>query len=341
VRRRVLVTGGTGFVGANLVRRLLADGHAVHLLVRPGRATAWRLEGVRDDVVLHRASLDDRAAVERAVRRVKPEWVFHLAAHGAYSWETDLDRILATNVLGTVNLVRACLRTGFAALVNAGSSSEYGFKRRAPGERAWVEPNSHYAVAKVAATHFCRLTAQRERVKIATLRLYSVYGPWEDPGRLMPALIVHGLAGRLPPLVDPRVARDYVYADDVSEAFVRAAAKPHPEPGPVFNVGSGTQTTIRRVVDVARRVLAIAEKPRWGTMPNRQWDTATWVSDSRAIRRALGWKPRYDVERGFRQMVAWMRAEPGRVGWYRAARRGGQVREASRPGRGRRLVSFR
>lgn len=316
MRRRVLVTGGTGFVGANLVRRLLADGHAVHCLVRPEHA-GWRLADVRRDVELHRAALDDRRAVERAVRRAKPEWIFHLAAHGAYSWETDVDRIVATNVLGTVNLVRAALAAGFEAFVNAGSSSEYGFKKTAPSERDWVEPNSHYAVAKVAATHFCRLTAQRENVKIATLRLYSVYGPWEDPGRLMPTMVAQGLAGRLPPLVDPRVARDYVYVDDVSEAFVRAAAKPHPEPGVVFNVGSGTQTTIREVVDVARRVLAIAEKPRWGTMPNRRWDTSVWVSDSRAIRRALGWKPRYTFERGFRQLVAWMREDAPRAERYR------------------------
>lgn len=319
MRRRVLVTGGTGFVGANLVRRLLADGHAVHLLVRSG-TRPWRLAGIERRVRLHRAPLDDRAAVERAVGRVKPEWVFHLAAHGAYSWETDLDRIIATNLIGTVNLVRACLHTGFEAFVNAGSSSEYGFKRRAPDERTWVEPNSHYAVTKVAATHFCRLTAARERVKIATLRLYSVFGPWEDPGRLMPTMIVYGLAGELPPLVDPRVARDYVYVDDVSDAFVRAAVRPHPEPGPVFNVGTGTQTTIRQVVEVARRVLEIPERPRWGTMPNRQWDTSVWVSDSRAIRRALGWKPRDGFERGFRKMVAWMRADPARARWYRAKR---------------------
>jgi dolichol-phosphate mannosyltransferase len=320
MRRRVLVTGGTGFVGANLVRRLLADGHAVHCLVRPEHA-GWRLADVRRDVELQRASLDDRRAVERAVRRAKPDWIFHLAAHGAYSWETDVDRIIATNVLGTVNLVRAGLAAGFEAFVNAGSSSEYGFKKTAPREREWVEPNSHYAVAKVAATHFCRLTAQREGAKIATLRLYSVYGPWEDPGRLMPTIVVQGLAGRLPPLVDPRVARDYVYVDDVSEAFVRAAAKPHPEPGPVFNVGSGKQTTIRQVVDVARRVLDIAERPRWGTMPNRGWDTNVWVSDSRAIRRALAWKPRYTFERGFRQLVAWMREDPSRQTRYRSVDR--------------------
>src|SRR2546427_542530 len=105
VRRRVLLTGGTGFVGANLVRRLLADGHAVHLVVRPERSL-WRLAGIRDDVKLHQASLEDRAAVERVVRRARPEWVFHLAAHGAYSWETDPDRILAVNLLGTVNPLR-------------------------------------------------------------------------------------------------------------------------------------------------------------------------------------------------------------------------------------------
>ena len=123
MRRRVLVTGGTGFVGANLVRRLLADGHAVHCLVRPEHA-GWRLADVKRDVELHRASLDDRRAVERAVRKAKPDWIFHLAAHGAYSWETDVDRIFATNVTGTVNLLRAGLATGFEAFVNAGSSSE-------------------------------------------------------------------------------------------------------------------------------------------------------------------------------------------------------------------------
>jgi len=316
VKRRVLVTGGTGFVGASLVRRLLRDGHDVHLLVR-GEAQAWRLAGIRRDVRLHRGALEDRAAVDRAVRRARPEWIFHLAAHGAYSWETDVDRIVATNVVGTTNLVRAGVRAGFDALVHAGSSSEYGFKRVAPHERTWVEPNSHYAVTKVAATHLCRLTAQKEGVRIATLRLYSVYGPWEDPGRLVPTLVAYGRAGRLPPLVDPRIARDYVYVDDACDAFVRAATRRHPEPGPVWNVGTGTQTTIRQVVAVARRVLGIAAKPAWGTMPNRQWDTASWVADVRAARRDLGWRPRYDVEAGFTAMVKWMDADEGRARRYR------------------------
>jgi dolichol-phosphate mannosyltransferase len=316
--RRVLVTGGTGFVGANLVRRLLADGHAVHLLVRREHAD-WRLDGIRDDVALHEVSLGDLSSLSSMASTVKPEWIFHLAASGAYSWQQDLDRMVATNVLGTMNLVRACLGTGFEAFVNTGSSSEYGYKDHAPGEREWVEPNSHYAVTKASATMFCRLTAQQKDVHVPTLRLYSVFGPWEEPNRLVPTLIVRGLEGTLPPLVDPDVARDYVYADDVCEAYVRAAVMPGQERGAVYNVGSGMQTTLREIVDAARRVMGIPVEPVWGSMPNRRWDTSVWVSAPAAIRMALGWSATTSVEDGLRRTVAWMAERPERVPWYASA----------------------
>lgn len=316
--RRVLVTGGTGFVGANLVRRLLADGHAVHLLVRREHA-AWRLDGIADDVALHEVSLDDLAALSSLTARVRPEWIFHLAASGAYSWQQDLDRMVATNVTGTTNLVRACLAVGFEAFVNTGSSSEYGYKDHAPTEREWVEPNSHYAVTKAAATMFCRLTAQQKDAHIPTLRLYSIFGPWEEPNRLVPTLIVRGLDGMLPPLVDPDVARDYVFADDVSEAYIRAATTPGQERGAVYNVGSGVQTSLREIVEAARRVMAIAVEPVWGSMPNRRWDTSVWVSDPHAIEAALGWQATTGVEEGLRRTVAWMAATAERRARYAQA----------------------
>jgi nucleoside-diphosphate-sugar epimerase len=215
-----------------------------------------------------------------------------------------------------VNLVEAGLRAGFAAFVNAGSSSEYGFKDHAPSEREWLEPNSHYAVSKAAATHVCRYTAQTRGVAIRTLRLYSVYGPWEEPARLMPTLVARGLRGELPPLVDPGIARDYVYADDVSDAFVRAAATSGQEPGAVYNVGSGVQTALGDVVEVARRVLGVAAEPSWGTMEARRWDTSIWVSDPRAIERALGWRAQRSFEDGFRRLVEWLRSEPSLLRRY-------------------------
>jgi dolichol-phosphate mannosyltransferase len=279
--------------------------------------------------------LADRDAVGRVVDQVRPQWIFHLAAHGAYPAQQDVDAIVATNVLGTVALLEACCRTGFEAFVHTGSSSEYGFKDHAPGEREWLDPNSHYAVTKAAATQFCRYTAQSEDVHLVTLRLYSVYGPWEEPGRLMPAVVVHAVDGRLPPLVAPDTARDYVYADDVCDAYVRAATRTRLPRGAVFNVGSGRQTTIRQVVAAARGALGVRARAVWGSMPNRRWDTTVWVSDPRAIRRALGWRARTPLAQGLRRMAAWLAADAGLESRYRAAILTAQPprRERARPGK--------
>ena len=307
--RRILLTGGAGFVGANLVRRLLGDGHAVHLLLRE-RSDPWRLDGVAGAVRVHRADLVDAEGVRQVVARVRPEWVFHLAAHGAYSWQTDSREMVAANVLGLTNLMDACLTTGFDAFVNTGSSSEYGFTDHASSEDDPVAPNSHYAVTKASATLYCRDVARRHRVHAPTLRLYSAYGPFEDPRRLIPRLILHGLHGRLPPLASPDTARDFVYVDDVSDAYVAAASGPRDAGGPVYNVGTGQQTTLRAVVALVCRALDIHEAPRWESMPSRAWDTTIWRADIRRIRERLGWTPRHAFAEGLSRSIEWLRAHP-------------------------------
>jgi len=304
--KRVIITGATGFIGANLARRLLQEGDEVHLLVRP-RHSSWRIESIRADVHLQEVELGDTAALERVVGNIRPDWIFHLAAHGAYSYQTDLPQMVQTNITGTMNLVNACLQTGFEALVNTGSSSEYGFKDHAPQETEWLEPNSHYALTKASATMFCRYTAQSQNRHIPTLRLYSAYGPFEEPSRLMPKLVVNGLQGKLPPMANPEIARDYVYVDDVCDAYLLAATRPNQKPGAVYNVGTGVQTSLREVVEVARRVMDIAAEPEWGSMPDRAWDTDAWVSNNVEIQNALGWRPRYPFEAGFRRMVNWFK----------------------------------
>lgn len=307
--QRVVVTGATGFVGANLTRRLLAEGHKLHLLVRPG-SDPWRISDLTPHVELHAVALSDRASVAAVIGAIRPEWIFHLAAHGAYSWQQASHPIVQTNILGTINLVEACLKTGFAAFVNTGSSSEYGFKDHAPDEQTWLEPNSLYAVAKAAATLYCRHIAQRHGVHLVTLRLYSVYGPYEEPRRLLPTLIMHALRGELPPLVNPQVARDYVYTDDVNAAYLLAATRASQEHGAVYNVGSGVQTTLQEVVAVARQQFSIAAAPQWGSLPERAWDTSVWVADNRKIASTLGWQPRYRFAQGFAAMADWLQAHP-------------------------------
>lgn len=326
--KRVVVTGGTGFVGANLVRRLIADGHQTHLLVRP-EFSPWRIDSIRDRITTHEVSLSDAGALMSVLREIEPNWVFHLAAYGAYSWQTDEAQMHETNILGTKNLLKASIDLGVASFVNTGSSSEYGRQDHAPVETEEARPDTPYGRTKAIATAMC-VTAARfgnptsatthvAATGISTLRLYSAYGPFEDPRRLLPSLIVHGRRGVFPPLVNSQTARDFVYVDDVVDACLLAAQRADGEPGAIYNVGTGVQTTVGEAVEVARRVLNIPDEPRWGSMPARVWDTETWVADSRKIRTDLGWEPRYTFEDGFRQMAAWLHEHPELRDRYDAA----------------------
>ncbi len=315
--KRVLITGGTGFVGANLVRRLLRDGHDLGLLVGPSR-DPWRLVDVAGEVRWLEVSLEASTDLDAMVADFRPQWVFHLAAHGAYSWQRDHAAILRTNLLGTANLVDACVSIGVEAFVNAGSSSEYGPKNHAAREDEALEPDSAYAVGKAAATWYCSQAARASGAPIVTLRLYSVYGPYEDPRRFIPQLVARGLEGGLPPLASPSTARDFVYVDDVCEAFLRVAAASG-APGAIYNVGTGVQTTLRQAVEVARRVLPISIEPEWQSMPDRTWDTSIWLADVGRLGAVLGWTPATDLEHGLRLTADWMRERPDLKDRYRAA----------------------
>lgn len=316
--KRALVTGASGFVGANLARRLVADGHQVHLIVRPD-SDLWRIKDIAERLSLHQLSLNNRKAVEDSVREIRPDWVFHLAVSGAYSWQNDLPEMISTNIIGTANLIEACLECGFEAFVNTGSSSEYGFKDHAPSEDEPLEPNSYYAVTKASATFLCQYIARSKRVHVPTLRLYSVFGPYEDPRRLIPTLILKGLEAKLPTLVDPTVARDYIYIDDVVDAYLAAAAIETGELGAIYNVGTGVQTTLSEIVEIARAVLRIADEPNWGSMPNRSWDSNSWVADSSKLRSALGWQHKHSVGSGFEKTVKWFRENPSAIAHYQAS----------------------
>lgn len=309
--KRVLVTGAAGFIGANLVRRLLADGHKIAVLTRPG-ANAWRLNDLACEFEfdLHQVNLCNADDVRRVVRQFHPEWIFHCAAHGAYSWQTDWVQIFSTNLMSTITLLECCAETGFEAFINAGSSSEYGFNSHSPKEEDIAEPNSYYAISKLSATMACNLMARSRELNVKTLRLYSVFGPWEDQRRLIPTLIKHGLMRSLPALVNPEVCRDFVYIDDVVDAFLRAANQKQASTSPVYNVGSGVETSIDELVEHFRQRFDITELPRWKSMQNRKWDTISWVADATLIHDDLSWTPRVSLEQGIESFITWCLSNP-------------------------------
>ncbi|HET6447805.1 MAG TPA: SDR family NAD(P)-dependent oxidoreductase [Conexibacter sp.] len=316
---RSLVTGAAGFIGAALARRLVERGDRVTAVSGPG-SDPWRLEGLREHAAVLEVDLRDAEAVARTMQAARPEEVFHLAAHGAYSWQRSLARMIETNVAGTAHVAEAALEAGARAIVNAGSSSEYGLKDHAPPEHELPEPNSAYAVTKASASLLGGWLARERGAAFTTLRLYSAYGPWEEPRRLMPALVAAGLERRLPPLADPTIARDFVYVEDVCDAFMLAAQHAQPGAGAVYNIGSGAQTTLRELAEVARRTFAIEEEPAWAAFPARDWDTDVWVADARRAADELDWSARTRLEAGLTAFAAWMAAqEPSVAERYRTA----------------------
>ena len=288
-------------------------------LVKP-ETDSWRLDGLDVDRV--EVDLCDADAAAAALAAA-PDWVFHLAAHGAYSWQTDEPAIVGTTLEATVALVDAATERGVEAFVHAGSSSEYGPKDHAPDEEEPLEPSSAYGAAKAAATLHCRQVARERGAHVVTLRLYSAYGPYEEPRRFVPTLLVHALDGTLPPLVAPTTARDFVYVDDVCGAFVAAASATELPRGSILNVGTGRQTTIAEAVETVRDLLGVEAQPDWGTHEPRAWDTDHWVANPARAHELLGWEATTTLRHGLGQTAEWLRASPLLERVYRPAISGG------------------
>jgi UDP-glucose 4-epimerase len=316
--KTVLLTGGTGFVGANLARQLLIDGHQVHLLVRRGYRP-WRIQSILPQVEVHEIDLLDPDAAPHLLNQVKPDWIFHLAVYGAYSHQQDLMEMINTNIIATTHLMQAAAAAGFEAFVNAGSSSEYGFKDHPHDENDSLVPNSEYSVTKGYVSNYCRFLANKHGLNISTLRLYSVYGPYEEPTRLMPQMVLKAMAHALPPLVSPDVARDFVYIDDVVRALLLAAGQNHP--GKIYNICSGQQTTIRDLVDEVFRTFDFTAPIAWGEMPNRTWDTNCWVGKNQLARAELGWAPETALDQGLSRFRDWLLSDAETLQYYQSIRR--------------------
>lgn len=304
LRGPILITGASGFVGANLFELIARQRDDVFAVVRQDKG--WRLADVTDERTIA-VDLNDYAATKNLVETFSPQTVLHCAAYGAYSFEEDVDLIYQTNFLSVVNLVGLLAKTPLAAFVHAGSSSEYGTNCTQPAEDSLCEPNSPYSVSKVAICNFLRYMGKQRSFPTVNLRLYSVYGPLEDTSRLLPTLVKSATNGELPPLVDARTSRDFVYIDDVCEAFILAAAKMHPGlHGESFNIGSGDKTTIGDLVDTAERVFAIELEPVFNSMDARRWDLPDWYSDPSRAARALGWAATTPLEAGLASTRDWV-----------------------------------
>lgn len=309
-RMRVFITGIAGFVGAGLARALLKDGMEVHGLVRPS-SDLWRLNEIKEDLHLHSGDLLDKESVYQALKESKPDVLFHLGVYGAYHvHQKDKEKILHTTVLSTLTLLEAAKEHGVRMIINTGSSSEYGTKNHPMREDDLIEPNSYYAVGKASQTLLCQQFAREEKIPIITLRLFSVYGPFEESIRFIPTLITKALANEDVPLADPNTARDFTYLDDVTTAFKIAAKKPELS-GEIFNIGTGVQRTLGEAFDTTISLSNSKSKPLVGTYAPRDFDTVKWVADMTKAHTQLGFTAKDTLESGLRKTIEWQKQHHG------------------------------
>jgi polyisoprenyl-phosphate glycosyltransferase len=300
----ILIVGASGFIGAKLFYSLSKYRDDVFACSKNIKQS-WRL-GAADNSRLISLDILDFDKLRKTIERIKPQTVFNLSAYGAYSRQIDAERIHQTNYIGTLNLIRALMDSGCNAFVQAGSSSEYGLNCAGPDENDLLLPNSDYAASKVGASYLIKYYGKIHNFPGVNLRLYSIFGPWEERDRLIPTLITNGLQGKYPNLVNKNISRDFVYVDDCTNAFVKAAltaCKTHP--GISINIATGIKTTLEEIAKYSKKLFHIKTEPIFGSMTNRKWDLSDWYGKPALAKEILGWKHKTSFEDGLKLNIEW------------------------------------
>ena len=306
----ILVAGACGFIGAYLCRHFAERGASV-LAVDGPSGIDWR---IRDVPGIRRVKLDLSSwpDVKDVMAREQPAIVINCAAYGAYSSQTDAERIYRVNLHAVRYLLEAARELPhLRAFIQAGSSSEYGLNCSAPSEDSPTRPDSDYAASKIGATAVTQFYALKHGLPAWVFRLYSVYGPLEDFSRLMPRLLLEARHRRLPPLVNPAISRDFVFVDDVCRAVESLVERgPSLRPGEIYNIGTGVRTTLGDLVSVVRSTFDVPSEPQWGSMPDRAWDHPDWYADPRKAKRDFGWSASVSLRDGLLATMRWLENNP-------------------------------
>ena len=308
---RALVTGGAGFIGSTLVDRLLADGHAVVGLDNYSSGRAGNLQQASQHPHFECVEADIVTAdLEALLAETKPEVVFHLAA------QIDVRRSVAdpefdasVNVIGTIRLAEAAREAGVRKIVHTSSGgSIYGTPTKYPtNESIPTDPASPYAAGKVAGEIYLNTFGHLYGIAASHIAPGNVYGPRQDPhGEAgVVAIFAQALLSGKPTKIfgDGSDTRDYVYVDDVVDAFVRAAG-PHGN-GQRFNIGTGLETSVRRLHSVIAAAAGAPDDPEF--YPPRLGDLKRSCLDVRLAEMILGWQPQVKLDEGVRRTVDYFR----------------------------------
>lgn len=303
--KRLLVTGGAGFIGSHLVHRLIGANAELTVLTKSAE-TPWRLAGKADEYRLAIADITDEAAVFRVFSDTRPEGVFHLAAYGVDSAQQDLTDALSVNVSGTINVLKAMNACSCKRIVTMGSGAEYGNHKGPVSEDAPLHPENAYASTKAASTLIAHQYAVQNGIGIVTLRPFGVYGEAEPRHKIFCHAILSMLHGDNLDLTPCTQCRDYCYVHDIVDALM-AAYQNEELTDAVFNIGTGSAYPLRDYIEQIRAMINPKSDVRFGALPYRKNELWSPLPDIRRAKQQLKWHSAYSLHEGLEKTIGWFR----------------------------------
>ena len=311
--QRTLVTGASGFLGADLVAALQRHGHVVTAVVRGG-SDLRRLNACAGSVSTVVCELDDIDGLARLISRAAPTTIFHLAGdtsvrHFDGDWAT-IDRAIHSNVTGSMTVLRAAMASGTSVrrIIRTGGLEEYGNGPSPSDETQREAPTSPYSVSQVSVMHWFAMMQAHTPIMLTTLRPALIYGPDQDTAFLIPSLIQALLAGQRFAMGDGRQRRDVLYVDDMIRAFLLTADRDDLR-GAVINISSGAGISMAAIATRIAALLGCEDRLDIGVRPPRSMDLDILVGRNALAERLIGWKPDVALADGLMQTIAWHRAE--------------------------------
>lgn len=309
---KYVVTGGAGFIGSSVVRKLLQQG-AGRVVVIDNLLSGHEdnLKDVREQVDFHREDIRCYEAIEPLVRGA--ELVFHLAAIPSVPRSiTEPVPSHQVNIDGTFEVFRACAAGRVGRVFYAASSSAYGDTEVLPKvETMLPRPKSPYAAQKLMGEYYASVFAESFGIETVAVRYFNVYGPRQDPSSPYSGVIsvfMKALLERRPPTIfgDGEQSRDFTYVEDVAELTLKAARAPGVS-GQVYNGGNGNRYTLNEVWDTLQKIKGVSIPAEYG--PPRAGDVRHSQADTTAAVRDLGHAPRFSLEEGLRRTLEWYRSQ--------------------------------
>ena len=301
----VLITGASGFIGANLVRDLINTKDQIHILIRK-QSNLWRLNNIISECNVHFVDISNIEEVKNIISEIKPEIVYHCATYGVYPNQKDVSKMDQTNVVGTLNLLKALHENSeLKRLVNLGSVFEYGSKSNSTKETDPAQPFDSYSATKVSQTKLVEDHSHQKKLPAVTLRIFTPYGIFEEPGRLISDVMVAAVKKNPLRIFSRKAKRDFVYIGDVTSALIKASNKPGID-GEIFNIGSGKSTSVEEIVNLVSKVTNIDLEVSWYDENQREYDKTdtNGFADLQKAKK-IDWKPEVSLKDGLSRTYDW------------------------------------